>query len=88
MNVDASPGLLCDVPDGGAALADDCSDHVAGDETAEREVAPRAGHEWRLTRRPAAGRSAVLLAARPTRIPRQAGPSHPLPSLCSILLQI
>ena len=38
MNVDASPGLLCDVPDGGAAPADDCSDHVAGDEYAEREV--------------------------------------------------
>ncbi len=38
MNVDASPELLCDVPDGGAAPADDCSNHVAGDETAEREV--------------------------------------------------
>jgi hypothetical protein len=84
MNVDASPGLLCDVADGGAALADDCSDHVAGDKTAEREVAPWAGHEWRLTRRPAAGRSAVP----PDTDSSTGRPIAPLPSLCSILLQI
>ena len=44
MNIDPGPGLLGDVPDGGAAAADDGAHHVAGDEDPQGEVhTPGAG---------------------------------------------